>query len=86
MQFMFTIAQAANFHLASVKFSLADNAKTLVVERSPVSKSVFHAQDREPIIEFQMCDHMQRAVCSLHRSAQSGRWMIVWSGKTLEAI
>jgi hypothetical protein len=32
MQFIFAIAQAANFHLAAIEFSLADNAKTLVVE------------------------------------------------------
>jgi len=79
MQFIFAIPQAANFHLAAVKFSFADNAKTLVVERPPGSNSIFSAQDREAIIEFEMCDHkIQRAVCSLHRNAQSGRWMIHW--------
>ena len=32
VQFEFAVAQAADFHLTAVKFSLADNAKTLVVE------------------------------------------------------
>jgi len=41
VQFIFTIAQAANFHLATVKFSFADHAKALIIERSPVSKSIF---------------------------------------------
>jgi hypothetical protein len=57
VQFIFAIPQAADFHLAAVKVSLADDTKTLVVERSPVSESIFSAQDREPIVEFEMCDH-----------------------------
>ena len=56
-QLIFAIAQPADFHLAADKFSLADNAKTLVVERSPVSESILSTQDREPIIEFEMGDH-----------------------------
>jgi hypothetical protein len=54
---MLAIAQAADFHLAAVKFSFADDTKTLVVERSPGSKSIFDAQDRETLVEFEMCDH-----------------------------
>ena len=77
VQFMFTIAHASDFDLTPVKFSLADNAKTLVIERSPVSKSIFSTQHREPIVEFEMGNHSAKAVCSLHRQAQSGRWMIV---------
>jgi hypothetical protein len=38
---MFAIAEAPDFHLPSVKSSFADNAPTLVIERSPVSNSVF---------------------------------------------
>jgi hypothetical protein len=56
-QFVFAIAQAADFQLAAVKFSFADKANALVVERGPVSKSIFGAQDREAIVEFKMCDH-----------------------------
>ena len=52
-----SIARASNFHLTAVKFSFADNAKALVFERSPGSKSIFGAQDREEIVEFEMCDH-----------------------------
>ena len=77
MQFIFAIAHAVDFHLSSIKFSFADNANALVVERPPRSKSIFSAQDREAIVEFKMRHHMQKAVCSLHRNAQSGRWMIV---------
>jgi len=77
-QFILVIAQAADFHLATVKFSLADNAKTLVVEGSPSSKSIFSTQDREPIIQINMRDHMQRAVCPSHRRTQSECGLIVW--------
>jgi hypothetical protein len=77
VQFIFVIALAADLHLTAVKFSLADDAKTLVIERSPVSKSIFSTQHREPIVEFEMGNHNAQAVCSLHRQAQSGRWMIV---------
>lgn len=57
MQLILAIACAADFHLAAVKFSFADNAKTLVIERAPGSKSIFSAQDREAIVEFEMCNH-----------------------------
>jgi hypothetical protein len=57
VQFIFTVAQAADFHLTAVKFSLADYAKSLVIERSPVSKSIFNTQHREAIIEFKMGNH-----------------------------
>jgi hypothetical protein len=50
MQFVFAIAQPTNFDLAPAKFSFADNAKTLVVEGAPVSKSIFCTQHREPIV------------------------------------
>ena len=56
-QFISAIAQAADFHLAAVKFSLAENAKPLVVERGPVSKSIFSTQNLEPVVEFEMGDH-----------------------------
>ena len=57
MQLIFADAEAADFHLAAVKFSFADNANALVVERPPFSESIFSAQDREAIVEFRMCDH-----------------------------
>ena len=47
---MLAIACAADFHLAAVKFSFADNANTLVIQRLPVSESIFGAQDREAVI------------------------------------
>jgi len=57
VQLILSIARASNFHLTAVKFSFADNAKALVFGRSPGSKSIFGAQDREAIVEFEMCDH-----------------------------
>jgi len=72
VQFVFAIAKAADFHLAAIKFSFADNAKTLVVERAPGSKSIFGAQDREAIIEFKMAGHNAKAVCSLLRKRTIG--------------
>ena len=80
VQFKFAIAQAAYFNLATGKFSFADNAKTLVIERGPFSEAIFGTQHREPIIEFKMCNHDAKlsAVCSLHRNTQSGRWLIRW--------
>jgi hypothetical protein len=60
VQFIFTIAQASDFDLTAAKFSLADDAETLVTERSPVSKSIFSTQHREPIAEFEMGNHNAR--------------------------
>ena len=57
MQLILASARASDFHLTAVKFSFADNAKTLVVERVPGSKSIFSAQDREAIIEVEMGGH-----------------------------
>jgi len=58
---MFAVAQAANFHLATVKFSFADDAKALIIERSPVSKSIFDTQHRESIVEFEMGNHSAKS-------------------------
>src|SRR5262249_47773398 len=77
VQFKFAMAQASYFNLATGKFSFADNAKALVIERGPFSEPIFGTQHREPIIEFKMRNHKQRAVCSLLRRAQSGQWMVV---------
>ena len=57
VQFIFPVTEAADFHLTTVKFSLADNAKTLVLERSPFSKPIFSTQYQEPIVEFKMYNH-----------------------------
>jgi hypothetical protein len=57
LQLILTITRAVDFHLAAVKFSFADNAKTLVVERFPGSESIFSAQDREALIKFHMHNH-----------------------------
>jgi hypothetical protein len=73
VQLILVIAYAADFHLTAVKFSFADNAKTLVIERAPRSKSIFGAQDPEAIVEFKMRDHNAKAVCSLHRKHNRGR-------------
>ena len=62
----FTPGQTANVHLPALKFSPAKNADPLVVKGIPAPKGIAYAQDREPIIEINMSDHMQRAVCPLH--------------------
>jgi len=54
---MLAIACAADFYLTAVKFSFADNANTLVIERLPVSESILNTQDRQTIIEFEMRYH-----------------------------
>ena len=77
-QFEFSSGQTANVHLPSLKFSPANNANPLVIERIPTPGRIAYAQDREPIIEINMSDHMQRAVCSSHRRTQSERRLIVW--------
>jgi len=56
-QFIFAIAQVAEFHLATVEFSFTDNTQTLVIERSPVSNSIFHTKNGQPRVEFEMSDH-----------------------------
>jgi hypothetical protein len=69
--------QTANVHLPALKFSTAKNADPLIVERIPVPQRIAYAQDRKPIIQINMRDHMHRAVCPLHRRTQSERGLIV---------
>ncbi len=76
-QLEFSSCQTANVHLSSLKFSPAKNADSLVIERIPAPERIAYAQDREPIIEINMSDHMQRAVCSSHQGTQSERRLIV---------
>jgi hypothetical protein len=77
-QLEFSSRQTANVYLSAFKFSPAKNADPLVVERIPAPERIACAQDREPIIEIKMSDHMQRAVCALHRDLQSEHGLIVW--------
>jgi len=76
-QLEFTSGQAANVHLPALKFSPAKNANPLIIERIPAPGRIAYAQDREPIIEINMSDHVQRALCSLHQRTQSERGLIV---------
>ena len=76
-QLEFTFGQTTNVHLPALKFSPAKNADPLIIERIPAPGKITHAQDREPIIEINMSDHMQRAFCSLHQRTQSERGLIV---------
>jgi hypothetical protein len=73
----FSSWQTANVHLSTLKFSPTQNAEPLVIERIPAPGRIAYAQDRKPIIEFNMGDHMQRAVCSSHQGIQSERRLIV---------
>ena len=58
-QLEFSSGQTANVHLPPLKFSPAKNADPLVIERIPAPEGIAYAQDREPIIEIKMSDHMQ---------------------------
>jgi hypothetical protein len=73
----FSSGQTANVHVPALKFSPAKNADPLVVERIPALQRIAYAQDRKPIIEINMSDHMQRAVCPPHQDRQSERRLIV---------
>jgi hypothetical protein len=85
-QLGFTPGQTTNVYLPPLKFSPAERAHPLVVERLPASERIARTQDREPIIESNMSDHMQRALCPLHQGAQSERGLIVWSDKILRRL
>jgi len=76
-QLEFTSGQRANVHLPAFKFSPAKNANPLDIERIPASERIACAQDRESIIEINMSDHMQRALCPLHQGTQSEPGLIV---------
>jgi hypothetical protein len=76
-QLEFSSWQTANVHLSTFKFSPAKNADPLVIERIPAPGTIAYAQDQEPIIEINMSDHIQRAVCSSHQGTQSERRLIV---------
>src|SRR5438445_13547344 len=72
-QFISAIAQAADFHLAAVKFSLAENAKPLVVERGPVSKSISSTKHLAPVGEYVIGDHNSKTsllIASMHAIAR----------------
>jgi hypothetical protein len=76
-QLEFSSGQTANVHLPALKLSPAKNADPLVVERIPDPERIACAQDRKPIIEINISDHVQRAVCPLHQGTQSERGLIV---------
>jgi hypothetical protein len=76
-QLEFTSRQTANVHLPAFEFSPAKNADPLGIERTPNPEWIACAQDREPIIETNMSDHMQRALCPLHQGTQSEGGLIV---------
>jgi len=77
MQLISAISEAADRHLPAVELFFAKNTRTPIIERRPGSKSIFRAQDRQSVVEADMNIHSAKAVCSLHRNKQSGRWMIV---------
>ena len=77
-QLEFSSGQTANVHLPPLEFSPAKYADPLVIERIPAPEGIAYAQDREPIIEINMSDHRQRAVCPSLRRTQSECGLIVW--------
>jgi hypothetical protein len=76
-QLQFSSRQTPNVHLPAFKFSPAKNADPLVIERIPTPERIAYAQDRESIVEIEVSDHMQRALCPLRPGTQSERRMIV---------
>jgi hypothetical protein len=77
-QLEFSSGQTANVHLPALEFSPAKNADPLVIEGVPAPERIAYAQDRKPIVEIKVSDHVQRAVCSSHQDTQSERGLIVW--------
>jgi hypothetical protein len=63
--------------LPALKFPPAKNADALVIEGIPAPEGIAYAQDREPIVEINMSDHILGAVCPLHQGTQSDRGLIV---------
>jgi len=63
--------------LPAFKFSPAKNADPLVIEGIPAPEGIAYAQDREPIIEINVSDHIRAAVCPSHQRTQSERGLIV---------
>jgi hypothetical protein len=77
VHFISAARETPDLNLPTLEFSLANTAHTLIVERIPFSGSIFVAQDRQSIVEFDMRSHHKKTLCASHRNKQSGRWMIV---------
>jgi ribonuclease BN (tRNA processing enzyme) len=81
---MSTISKALDFDLMSVELSLAKDARALIIERVPPSELILDTQNRQSILRRKMDVHCSAKIaCSIAEDAQSGHWMIVWSGKVL---
>jgi hypothetical protein len=65
-----------DLNLPAFKFSPANPAEPVIVERIPIRESIARAQDRQSIVEFDIRCHSAKALCALHRNKQSGRWMV----------
>jgi hypothetical protein len=76
IQFVSTAREASNLYLPAFEFSLANGADTHIIERIPFPDSISRAQNRQPIVEFDVSDHNWKRFCSLRRNKQSGHWMI----------
>lgn len=84
VQLIFAVGKNLDFNLASIEFSLAENAKALIVERAPVPELVFGTQDRESVFGLEISIHcIRKKTECVDENAQSGDWMIEWSGKIL---
>jgi hypothetical protein len=84
VQLIFAVGKNLDFNLASIEFSLAENAKALIVERAPVPELVFGTQDQESVFRLEISIHcIRKKTECVDENAQSGDWMIEWSGKIL---
>jgi hypothetical protein len=66
-----------DLNLSAFKFSVADTANPLIIERIPFPKWILHPQDRQSIIEFDMSNHGVTRFCASCSNKQSGPRMIV---------
>jgi hypothetical protein len=58
MKRVFAMSMALYLDLAAGKCFLAQNTKTTVIERTPVSDLILHAQDVQSIFQLQMEFHL----------------------------
>jgi len=63
---MSTSGESANLDLFAFKFSLANTANPLVIERVPSPESITRTQERQSIIKVNVRSHNKKTFCSLH--------------------
>jgi hypothetical protein len=78
VQLISATGEAPDFNLTPVELFLANDAKALIIERTPAPELVLGAHDRQSLVGFEMNIHLRRRTAWLiGANAQSGRRMIV---------